>query len=276
MTIGVVGWGVVGKAVGNGFESKGHDIVWHDPFKKGSTSINKLSKLSDFIFVCVPTPMTSDYKKIDLSIINDVVKKIAPKIAKTNKVLIIKSTVVPGTTYKHARKYKNTHFAMVPEFLTEVNAERDFLNPDRIIIGAEDEGIASKLARLHKQLFPEVKIFLTDTKTAEMAKYMANIYKSLKVIFANEVKEFADAVGVNYDDLREMTAADRYISEKMFKVTPFGGFGGKCFPKDIVALIGKAEELGVEMTTIKAAWKKNLKIRKVRDWENIEGAVSRQ
>ena len=102
--IGIIGWGVVGQAVGKGFETKGHQIFWYSR-KPGPYSLNQVINKSEFIFLCLPTPMFSDYSGIDLSIIDEVVSRVAPKISGTDKILIIKSTVIPGTTASYKKKY---------------------------------------------------------------------------------------------------------------------------------------------------------------------------
>ena len=272
-TIGIVGWGVVGEATGKGF-SKAHKVVWNDPGKVESTALDKLIEESEFIFVCVPTPMFSDESGIDLSIVDKVIKKIAPRIKNTRKVLVIKSSVIPGTTSFYAKKYKTVKFAINPEFLTEINAPWDFNHPDRVVIGAFDEDVANRVARVYRQaLGYKYKIFITDPTSAEMAKYMSNTFMATKVIFANEMKELADKLRISYDQVREMVSADPRIGDSFLKVTPFAGFGGKCFPKDTVALLALARKLRVDLSLLAAAWKKNLKIRRIRDWEEIDGAV---
>jgi len=273
--LGIVGWGIVGQATGKGF-GKAHNIMWNDPYKKGSTSIEEIISKADFIFVCIPTPMKADYSRIDLSIMNKVIGGIAKKISGKNTPLIIKSTVVPGTTDKYAKKYPKVKFAMNPEFLTEVNAPWDFLHPDRIVIGAYDEDVANRIARLHRDVLGyKVKIFTTDPTIAEMVKYMSNTFMATKVIFGNEFCELAKKLDINYDDVVKMVGADKRILPSFLGKTPFVGFGLKCFPKDTVALLGLARKLKVDLSVLEAAWKKNLKIRKVRDWEDIDGAVKR-
>lgn len=273
--IGIIGWGVVGKATGKTFETNSSNtIFWYDKHIKGPFSLSDVIKNSDFIFVCVPTPMFDNNSGIDLSIIHEVVKGVAPKIKNTKKILIIKSTVVPGTTANLAKKYKNVRFAMTPEFLREIDAYADSLNPNRIVIGCINEADGIEIAKLHRNIFPAVKIFVTDTTTAEMVKYMANTFMATKTIFANEMKELADKLNINYDDVKKMVAIDERIGESYLSVSPFKGFGGKCFPKDSVALLGLAKELKVDLSVLASAWKKNLKIRKVKDWDHIDGAVS--
>lgn len=274
--LGIIGWGVVGQSTGRGF-GKAHNIVWNDPYKKGSTSIGGIVSKADFVFVCVPTPMKTDYSGIDLSIMNKVVGNIAKKISGKNIPLIIKSTVVPGTTDKYAKKYPKVKFAMNPEFLTEVNAPWDFLHPDRVVIGAYDEDVANRIARLHRDVLGyKVKIYTTDPTTAEMVKYMSNTFMATKVIFGNEFYELAKKLDINYDDVVKMVGADKRILPSFLAKTPFAGFGLKCFPKDTAAILGLARKLKVDLSVLEAAWKKNLKIRKVRDWEEIDGAVKKR
>jgi UDPglucose 6-dehydrogenase len=273
-TLGIIGWGVVGQATGKGFGRK-HKIIWNNKSDKGSTPVAEICQKSDFVFLCLPTPMKADYLGIDLSIMNKVVDEVTPLLANTNKPLIVKSTVIPGTTASYAKKYPKVQFAMNPEFLTEVNAPWDFLHPDRIVIGALNEDVANRIARLHRDVMGYgVKIFTTDLTTAELVKYMSNTFMATKVIFANEMADLADKLGINYNDVAEMVGADERIGKSFLKKTPFAGFGGKCFPKDTVAILGLANKLKVDLSILQAVWKKNLKIRKVRDWQGIKGAVN--
>lgn len=277
-TIGIIGWGVVGKATGDTFsKDSSNEIFWTDKFVPGPFTFEEVIKKSEFIFICVPTPMFSDGSGIDLSVINDVVNKASRFAADTNKILIIKSTVVPGTTSSLAKKYPKVKFAMNPEFLTEVNAAWDSTHPDRIVIGATNEADAIEIAKLYRKVLGyEVKIFLTDTTTAEMVKYMANTFLATKIIFANEMKNLSEKLNINYDDVKKMVGLDPRIGESFFSVSPFKGFGGKCFPKDTVALLGLAKKLKVDLSVLNAVWNKNLKIRKIKDWEGIKGAVNQK
>lgn len=275
--IGVIGWGVVGQAAGQGFAKK-HSVFWYDKFKKGEWILDEVINHSEFIFVCVPTPMYNDFSGTDLSIIDEVVGNIAPKIVNTTKVLIIKSTVLPGTTASLAKKYPGVNFATNPEFLTEANAPWDFLHPDRTIIGTLAETVAARLAILYRTILPaRSKIFLTDTTTAELVKYAANVTLSARVIVANEIYVLSQALGVSYDNIKDMIGTDPRIGLHHLKVPgPDGdfGFGGKCFPKDIVALLSLGRKLKVDLSVLEAVWKKNLKVRKNYNWEEIPGAVN--
>jgi len=274
--LGIIGWGVVGRAVGEGFVSKGsNQITWWDKYKKGPYSLGKVISESEFIFVCVPTPMFSDDSGIDLSVVEETVSKVAPKISDTDKILIIKSTVIPGTTASFKKRYPKVNFAMNPEFLTEANAPWDFLHPDRTIIGALSQPVSEGLVQLYRDLLgSQAKIFITDVTTAEMVKYMSNAFLATKVIFANEMYDLSTGLGIKYEEVAEMVAADKRIGMSHLNVTTMRGFGGKCFPKDTVALLGFAKKMGVDVSLLSTVWQKNLKIRKVRDWEEIDGAVN--
>lgn len=275
--IGIVGWGVVGRAVGQGFETRKENKVRWFSKSEGPFTPDEVVSESEFLFVCVPTPMFSDHSGIDLSIVKEVVDFIAPKIQGTDKILTIKSTVVPGTTFSFKKKYPNVHFAMNPEFLTEANALGDFLKPDRTVIGAFTQSVSARLAGLYQDLYgPGSKIFLTDPTTAEMVKYMSNAHLANKVIFANEMYDLCTALGIKYEEVKDMVAADPRIGPSHLNVTTVRGFGGKCFPKDLVALMGFAKDVKVDHSLLKTVWEKNLRIRKIRDWEEIKGAVNKK
>lgn len=270
--IGFIGYGVVGQATAKGFRKK-HRIVFHDKFKP-SDSVEKVVHNSEFIFLCLPTPMTANASRIDLTIMEEAVAQVAPLVADTDKVVVVKSTVVPGTTAMFAEKYPKTHFAMNPEFLREKSADWDFLNPDRVVIGSTNRSVLERLEKLYRSILPDAPVFLTNPTAAELVKYMANAFLAVKVIFGNELWSLCKKLGVNYDDVKEMVAADKRIGGSHLDVTVERGFGGKCLPKDAVALLGLAEDLGMDLSLLRKAWEKNLEIRSDRDWEQIDGAVS--
>lgn len=276
--IGFIGWGIVGQATGKGLaRNKKNKVFWYDKYKRSPCTLDEVLQKSEFIFLCVPTPMYSDHSGIDSSIIDSVVAEVAPKVAGSKKVLIIKSTVIPGTTAKYAKKYPRVKFAMIPEFLTEKQANWDFLHPARTIIGSKDRQVALRLKRLHQTVLPkDAPYFLTDTTSSELAKYMANIMLAEKIMLANEFYFLAQKLGIKYDAVRQMVEGDRRIGSHIKVPGHDGsfGFGGKCFPKDIVALLGLGRKLKIDLSVMETIWKKNLKIRKIHDWEEIAGAVN--
>lgn len=271
--IGIIGYGIVGQAVEYGF--KGEDIHIYDKFKD-YLSLDEVCEKSEFLFLAVPTPMTEDYKAIDLTIVNETVAEIAKRIKGTDKVLVIKSTVIPGTTARLAKVHPGVQFAFNPEFLTEANFLEDFVNADRTVIGADNDLVSRRLVSLYKKHFPKTPIMQTDPTSAEMVKYMANCYLASKVIFANEMFDLCEKLGVKYEEVKRMVVADKRIYDSHLDITTVRGFGGKCFPKDIVALIGLFHDMEVDASFLETVWKKNLKIRSLRDWEEIPGAVTKK
>lgn len=269
--LGIIGYGIVGQAVAHGF--KDYPIFPFDKYKK-TESLESVVKSSEIIFICLPTPMFEDESGIDLSIIEDTVAEIAPMTKGTDKIIVVKSTVVPGTTASLQKRYPDSHFAFNPEFLTEANYLDDFVNADRTIIGASNDMVSSRLVNLYKSTFPNIPIYQTDPTSAEMVKYMANVYLATKVIFANEMESLCHNLSIKYEEVKKMVVADKRIEDTHLDVTTVKGFGGKCFPKDIVALIGEADKRKVELRLLKTVWDINKKVRLTADWKEIPFATS--
>lgn len=274
--LGIIGYGIVGQALAYGFSQPDiknkYEIKYYDKFKE-TDSLESVVSGSEFIFICLPTPMKEDESGIDLSIIEESIAEIIQFTNGTDKIIVIKSTVVPGTTAELEKKYPETNFAFNPEFLTEANYLEDFVNADRNVIGANNDLTSRRVVALYRQRFPHTKIFQTDTTTAEMVKYMANAFLATKVIFANEMFALCQALGIKYEEVKSMVVADHRIFDSHLDVTTAKGFGGKCFPKDVVALIGRAKQLGIDPKLLETVWSTNKKIRKTHDWEEIPFAV---
>lgn len=271
--IGIIGYGYVGQAVAYGFSTA--EIHIYDKYKDGFETLSQVVKKSEFIFVCLPTPIREDESGIDLSIIEGSIKKITKLTDKTNKIVVLKSTVIPGTTEGLIKKYPRTLFAYNPEFLTEANYLQDFVNADRTIIGASSDQVSLRVVALYRQQFTKTPIFQTDPTTAEMVKYMSNCFLATKVIFANEMYEICESLGIKYEEAKRMMVADSRIYDSHLDITSSRGFGGKCFPKDLLALRAMAKDKGVDTIIMDAVWKKNLKVRKVHDWEEIPFVVTK-
>lgn len=274
--LGIIGYGIVGQALAYGFStaSKGRDVIrFYDKFKK-SLPLSEVIKKSEFIFLGLPTPMKKDESGIDLSIVDEMVKQITQYTDNTDKIIIVKSTVIPGTTRKYQTLYPKSNFCFNPEFLTEANFLEDFLRANRTIIGASNDLVSRRIAVLYKERFLETQIFQTDPTTAETVKYFANAFLALKVTFANIFYDLCKELDINYDEVKKLATTDPRIGNSHLDVTATRGFGQKCFPKDMIALLGEAHELGVDVKVLEAAWEYNKKIRKVHDWEEIPFAVS--
>lgn len=280
MKIGVIGYGYVGGATGEGFSSNPENkIFWYDKFKKSPNTLNEVIKNSDYIFVCVPTPIFENYSGMDMSIVKEVIGEVAPKVKGSDKIVIIKSTSLPGTTKGFAEKYPEVNFVMNPEFLTQEKAKEDFMNPYRTVIGADSKDVALRVQKLYETILPKSQpYFITDTTSAELAKYMSNLVLASKVLLANEFYDIAQEVGANYLDVRAAVEADPRIGTHLGVPGPDGdrGFGGACFPKDMVGILGLAKDLKLDTSALNAIWKKNLKIRKHRDWEEMPQAFKKK
>ena len=281
MKIGIVGNGFVGSAIMHGFVLHTDDIMIYDKDPKRSThDLGELILHSDVVFICVPTPMFAS-GECDLSIVEGVVDEIITSYPITHRrkdqVLVIKSTVVPGTTERLAAKYPDMNFVFNPEFLTERKARLDFINTARIVLGSNNKKSLQKVEDLYRLRFPYTKIIKTDFGTAQLIKYMANCFFATKVSFMNEMYQICKAIDGNWDKALEGFITDGRIGNSHIDVPGHDGdfgFGGKCFPKDLNAMIKRAEELGVSPDVMKGAWEKNKQVRQDLDWYDIPGAVS--
>lgn len=273
--IGIIGFGFVGKAVVHGFCLHA-DLKIYDKFQDGLNTLEETVNNSDIIFVCVPTPMMDDGSQ-DLSAIHDVMENIN-KITNKKKIIIIKSTVIPGTTRRLANKYKNHSFVFNPEFLTERSAKLDFINTSRIVLGGSNGFALDSVEKMYRVRFTHTPIFKTSWEGAELVKYMNNCFFALKISYLNEIYEICDKIGLNYNELKDMFLADQRIGNSHCDVPGHDGqkgFGGKCFPKDVNALVKWAEKKNISMDTIKAAIKVNERVRLEKDWEKIKGATTK-
>ena len=278
--IGVVGNGYVGGAVAHGFSpaSTGRcEVKVHDALPERSmNTLEETVNDSEFVFVSVPTPMNSN-GSISLKYINKVFEQINGVNRRSDNIIILKSTVVPGTTEKLQKKFPDLNIVFNPEFLTEKSARLDFINQTRIILGGAKIH-TSKVAKLFKERFKYCHIIQTDFKTSELVKYFGNVFFSVKVSFANEMKMICDTIGADWNTALEGFVADGRVGDSHLNVPgPDGklGFGGSCFPKDINAFMSFAENIGVNVNTIKGAWDTNLEVRPEQDWKDLKGrAVS--
>ncbi len=274
--IGVVGWGFVGQATGKGLSiNKENKIFIYDKQRISPLSLEEVVEKSEFIFICVPTPMYSDYSGMSMEIVNEVAGQIAEFAKGTDKIVIIKSTVLPGTVAGFIKKYPEVNWAMNPEFLTQNKANYDFLHPARTVIGASGKEVGERIKKLYQTIYSsDQPYFLMDTTSAEIVKYMSNLMLASKVILANEFYFLSKKAGGNYEKIREAVEADKRIGT-FLKVPGWDGdfgFGQACFPKDMIGLLGFAKKAKIDMSVLSAVWEKNMKVRKNKEWEKMTSA----
>jgi len=197
---------------------------------------------------------------------------------KENFIVIIKSTIPPGTTEQLNKEFKYLHIAFNPEFLTEANAVEDYKNQNRIIIGA-DRPYSSRVKQIFSKSFPKVPIIKTSSTIAETIKYVTNTFLSMKVSYANEIYQLCNTLEIDYDKVIEYARYDDRLGNSHWSVPgPDGdlGFGGHCFPKDIAALQYVMKTLNVDSTMLDSTIIKNEMVRTDKDWEKQIGrAVSK-
>lgn len=260
LKVGIVGHGFVGKATDWGFSKRTNKLII-DPIY--DTNIQQLSKFKpDLIFVCVPTPMCNNGVQ-DSSIIESVVEEIT--IQCNDSIVVIKSTVLPSTLKKLEKFNKDLIYN--PEFLREKNAKNDFMNAEMIILGGK-KNIAKKVSKFyldHSRCKTRDHIFM-DIASASLLKYTVNTFLASKVIFFNEIYDIFEKIGI--DDSWELfinaLVRDKRIGKSHMDVPGHDGkkgFGGACFPKDSLALVKFAQNIGLELDVLKSVIRKNNEIR---------------
>ncbi len=274
-TIGIIGQGFVGNSVKEGlkkyFTIETYDVIEE---KRTTKNIEDLFSKSEIIFVCLPTPMKLS-GECDTRIVDSVLRELNEY---GNKIVILKSTVPPGTCDSFASLYKNIDIVFNPEFLTEANAVQDFINQDRIVLGGERDKVLDEVEELFRIAFKNTPILKTNRKTAEMVKYVTNCFLATKVSFANNIYDICKKSDIDYNKMIDIVKHDNRVGSSHWMVPgPDGdrGYGGHCFPKDMKALVYYASTIGYYPLLIDSAIKVNDRIRTDRNWENMKGrAVS--
>ncbi len=295
MRVAIIGTGYAGLATGVGLAAKGHrvicmdvDEVRVDKIKAGispiyepglqeemrkamredrleaTTKLDHAMRNSEVSLICVPTPPKKD-GSIDLRFIEQVSRDMG-KILKDiddYHVIVVKSTVVPETTERvvipnleeHSGKKAGEHFGvgMVPEFLREGTALRDVMEPDRIVIGELDSRSGEALVKLHSVF--ETPIMRTQLRVAELVKYASNAFLATKISFTNEIGNIAKKLGIDAYEVMKGVGLDHRVSPHFLRAGI--GFGGSCFPKDVLALVRKGSLMGYEPGLLDEALKVN-------------------
>ena len=275
--IGIVGRGFVGSAVEFGFSAQtGCDAevrVYDKDISKSIHTLEETVNESDFIFVSVPTT-SNQVCSMNVDILESALGDIQRINKRKGNIILIRSTILPGTTNKLAKKFTKLNMVFNPEFLTERSARYDFINQSRFIIGGRKRNTA-RVAELFKWRFGDsISIIETNFETSEMIKYMNNCFFATKVSFMNEMRKVSDKCNVDWDMAVEGFVRDGRIGHSHLAVPgPDGkfGFGGSCFPKDIQAMINFGQEFGLDMSTLSGVWETNLEVRPEKDWEKLKG-----
>ncbi|MBN1639192.1 MAG: UDP-glucose/GDP-mannose dehydrogenase family protein [Ignavibacteriales bacterium] len=295
MNISVIGTGYVGLVTGTCFAEMGNNVICVDNdiakleklnnnevpiFEPGLESIFlrniKKQKLqftnnledavlsTEIIFLCLPTPQDED-GSADLKYVFGITEDIGNILQKTSdkdfKIIVNKSTVPVGTTQKIAdilKKYNLNNFQVAsnPEFLREGYAVEDFLKPDRVVIGTNDDFTFEKLKELYKPFVMQGNpVIRMDPFSSEVTKYAANSYLATRITFMNELANFCEIVGANIDLVRIGMGADTRIGKRFLFAGI--GYGGSCFPKDVKALIKTSIEHKSDLNLLKVVDKVN-------------------
>jgi len=228
---------------------------------KFSTDLNSSIKKSDIVFICVGTPTKKNGKGADLGQIYSVANEISHSINKF-KIIITKSTV-PVTTGDEiekilSKKIDKDKFSIVsnPEFLREGEAIRDFIYPDRVVIGANDKKSAKILRNLYSPLISKgAKFISTNRRAAELIKYAANAFLATKITFINEIANLCEKTGIDVEDISIGIGLDKRIGSRFLRAGP--AYGGSCFPKDTKAIVTTADKFKINLSVIKSVINSN-------------------
>lgn len=281
----VIGTGYVGLTVGACFAHLGHTVVCtdesaprvlaleqgkHPVVEQGlpqlierGMAVGRLrfvvgnveaAATADVVFLCLPTPQAAD-GSADLGRVLDVAREIGPHL-RPGAVVVDKSTVPVGTAalVAEALGRADVSVAANPEFLAEGTAVRDFLEPDRVVIGSDDPGAAERVAALYRPL--DTHMIITDAASAETIKYAANAYLAVRLSFVNSMAEVCEAAGADIAAVMDGVGSDHRIGRSF--LSPGPGWGGSCFPKDTSALLHTSLTHGFDFRLLRAATAYNL------------------
>jgi UDPglucose 6-dehydrogenase len=272
--IGIIGKGFVGTAVQNGFSTlKDCQIKIYDKNPlKSQNSLKEVVSDSVYLFISLPTPSNLD-GSINLDTIYECLEQIN-EIKDSKAIILLRSTMIPGSTKLLQDKYPELKIVFNPEFLTEKNANEDFINQSRIILGGE-KILTERVAELYKKRFgTEKKIIETTFETAELIKYMNNCFLATKVSFMNEMKLISENCNADWEKAVYGFSQDERVGKSHISVPGHDGklgFGGSCLPKDVQALIIFAKQNNISLNTLSGAWKTNLELRPEQDWNKLVG-----
>ncbi len=292
MKLCMIGTGYVGLVSGVCFSDLGNDVICVDKdlkkinnLKKGivpiyepgleelvlknyknkrlnfSTNLKESVKKSDIVFICVGTPTKKKSNSADLSQVYAAAKEISKSIKKF-KIIVNKSTV-PVTTGDEiekiiSKKVNKKFFSVVsnPEFLREGEAIRDFIYPDRVVVGSNDSKSQRILKSLYSPLISKGAKFLsTKRRAAELIKYASNAFLATKITFINEISNLCEKTGIDIEDISIGIGLDKRIGSRFLRAGP--AYGGSCFPKDTKALVSTADKFKTNLSVVKSVIRSN-------------------
>ena len=285
MKISIIGCGYVGLVSGFCFADSGHNVTCIDNNNKkiellkdnkvpiyepglkellfknvenGNLSfelnINESIRESEIVLIAVGTP-TGENGDADLTFVHQCAREISEFIS-PNTQIIMKSTVPVGTCDEVEDIIKenclHSEFSVIsnPEFMREGNAINDFINPDRIVIGTDDQTNRKTMINLYKNISNEDKILFTSRRSSELIKYASNSMLAMRIIFINEIADLCEKIGANVTDIAKGIGLDKRIGPHFLDPGP--GFGGSCFPKDARALIESGKKYGAPQTLLES------------------------
>ncbi|KKU49743.1 MAG: hypothetical protein A2633_03720 [Candidatus Sungbacteria bacterium RIFCSPHIGHO2_01_FULL_47_32] len=254
--IGIIGLGFLGGSLDRYFtEDRKFQPYRYD--KKGIGSAEEVNK-ADMVFVCVNTPYDSKARDINLSYVESAVGTLMG-----SKIIVLRSTIPPGTTDAMQKKFPQHRFLFNPEFLRAKHAYEDFIKPPRQVVGytEQSKGDAETLMPLLPKAPAEYTKIL-PARSAELIKYASNVILASKVAFANKIFEFTKVLGTDYDEIAHLLGADPRIGHYGLEVMHegFRGYSGTCFPKDVRTFVARGKALGIDMAWIESMDDENLKL----------------
>ena len=249
------------------FLEKGLEVKRYD--KKGVGSPEEINE-ADLIFVCVNTPYNKEKKSINLDYLNSAVELISAEGGsasggKGEKIIVLRSTIPPGTTDAFQEKLPSHYFLFNPEFLRTNFAREDFKKPSRQIVGFTEK--SKKFAEIVLRMLPEAPQEYTKilpAKSAELIKYASNIMLASRVALANKIFDFTEKLGIDYEDVKRSLVADPRIGSYGLNVwyDGFRGYNSSCFPKDVRSFISEGKKLGLDVSWLEQMDDDNLKLLK--------------